>query len=116
MHMMRVLLALEDAAYRQEVASAFERHRPHLRVRTVDPQEMTLEALRFRPHLLVCEAAAGALVAPRAWARVYLFTHGGLPVAIVQEGQSYRWVENVGVEELLAIAEEVEEQLFGAGQ
>jgi hypothetical protein len=114
MHM-RVLLALEEAAYREEVASAFERHRPHFRVRTVDPQEMTLEAVRFQPHLIVCEAAAGSLVAPRACAWLHLFTHGGLPVAIVQIGQSYRWVKNVGVEDLLAIAEEVEE-IFGEDQ
>jgi hypothetical protein len=113
---MRVLLALEEAARRKEVASAFERHRAHFLVRSVDPQEMTLEATRFQPHLVVCEAAAGPLVAPRAWARVHLFTHGGLPVAIVQVGQSYRWVENVGVEDLLAIADEVEEHVFGEGQ
>jgi hypothetical protein len=39
-----------------------------------------------------------------------------VPVAIVQVGQSYRWVENVGVEDLLAIADEVEEKVFGEGQ
>jgi hypothetical protein len=115
MHM-RVLLALEEAAYREEVASALERHRAHFRVRTVDPQEMTLEAARFHPHLVVCEAAAGPLVVSSAWAWVHLFTHGGLPVAIVQVGQSYRWVKNVGVEDLLAIADEVEEQVFGESQ
>jgi hypothetical protein len=115
MHM-RVLLALEEAAYREEVASAFERHRPHLRVHTVDPQKMTLEAVSFQPHLVVCEAGAGPLVVPKAWARVHLFTHGGVPVAIVQVGQSYRWVENVGVEDLLAIADEVEEKVFGESQ
>jgi hypothetical protein len=48
---------------------------------------------------------AGALVHSR-----------GLPVAVVQVGQSYRWVENVGVEDLLTIAEEVEEEAVGEGQ
>jgi hypothetical protein len=113
---MRVLLALEEAARREEVASAFERHRLHFWVRSVDPQLMTLEAVRFQPHLVVCEAAAGPLVAPTARARVHLFTHGGVPVAVVQVGQSYRWMENIGVEDLLAIAEEVEEKVFGEGQ
>jgi hypothetical protein len=112
----RVLLALEEAARREEVASAFERHRPHFLVRSVDPQEMTLEAVSFQPHLEVCEAEVGPLVAPKAWARVHLFTHRGVPVAIVQVGQSYRWVENVGMEDLLAIAGEVEEKVFGEGQ
>jgi len=114
MHM-RVLLALGDAAYREEIASAFERHQPHFQVRTVDPQEMTLEAERFQPHLVVCEGAVGSLVAPRACAWVHLFTDAGLPVAIVQIGQSYRWVKNVRVEDLLAILEEVEE-VFGEDQ
>jgi hypothetical protein len=112
MHM-RVLLALEEAAYREKVASAFERHRPHFWVRTVEPKDMTFEAVRFGPHLVVCEAAGGRLVTPTAWAWVQLFRRGGLTFAVAQVGQRYRRVENVGVEDLLAIADEVEEQVFG---
>jgi hypothetical protein len=54
---MRVLFASDAAAYRDEVVSVFERHRPHFCMRSVEPGDVTLEALRFRPHLVVFDGA-----------------------------------------------------------
>jgi hypothetical protein len=112
---MRVLFASDAAAYRDEVVSAFERHRPHFCMRSVEPGDLTLEAPRFRPHLMVLDGAdLGTLADSREQAWVQLFRR--VPTfAIVQMGGRYRRVENVGVEDLLAIADEVEEQGFSHG-
>jgi hypothetical protein len=113
---MRVLFALDGSAYRDEVVSAFEQHRPHFWVRSVDLRDMTFEALHFRPHLVVFDGAGrGPLVPSGEWAWVQLFRRAPT-FAIVQIGGRYRRMENIGVEDLLAIADEVEEQGFGDGQ
>jgi hypothetical protein len=113
---MRVLFASDAAAYRDEVVSAFERHRPHVQVRTVEPGDIRLKSLRFRPHLVVLDSADRGLLdlsGELAW--VQLFRR--VPTfAIVHVGGLYRRVEYVGVEDLLNIADEVEEQGLGEGR
>jgi hypothetical protein len=109
-----VLFALDDPTYCEEIVSAFERCRPHFRVRSVERREMTSEALRFRPHLVVFDAfdRRPLVTLQEEWDWVQLFRR--VPtLAIIKIGGRYQRMDNVRVEDLLAIADEVEELSFG---
>jgi hypothetical protein len=56
-NLIRVLVAIKPVLYREAIAGALQKHRPHLEVRTVAPEGLDGEVVRFEPHLVFCHQA-----------------------------------------------------------
>ena len=50
---MRILITVTPRMYPEALALSVYRHRPDLQVKMAPPEDLTEEARRFRPHLLV---------------------------------------------------------------
>ncbi|MGI8538461.1 MAG: hypothetical protein ACR2N0_01595 [Rubrobacteraceae bacterium] len=61
MEKMRVLLANEPRVYREVIADALKKLRPLIEVGVCEPEETDTEVSRFRPHLVICSEATGAV-------------------------------------------------------
>ena len=54
---MRVLISIKPTLYREAIATALRRDRPHLEVHTAAPVDVGSEVARFEPHLVFCNRA-----------------------------------------------------------
>ncbi len=112
---MRILLALAPTMYRQTLAHSLRRDRPDDDVRLVDPQALDREASSFRPHLIVCNDNASELreVSVPSW--VVIRYHDNLSASVFIEGQDTHLVQDISLEDLLAVVEETQRLVLRRG-
>ena len=108
-----VLVSVEPRAYGGAIARAIQSLRPRLRVREVEPGALGREVARSGPALVVCsQPDAGELAGPPAFVEYRPYEK---PAARVRVGGRCQELDEVGLEDLLRIADETEEFTRGHG-
>ena len=112
---MRILLALAPTMYRETLAHALRRDRPDDEVRLADPQALDREASSFRPHLIVCNDDTSEVreVSVPSW--VVIRYHDSLSASVFLEGQDTRLIQDIALEDLLAVVEETQRLVLRRG-
>ena len=104
----RVLVALEPLMYRQVLAFYFRRERPLAEVVLTSPQTLKAEANRKKSHLIVANEVPPELKEMSFWVEVR--SNEGLVATIKADGYSTT-IDDVSLQELLAVVDKAEEQL-----
>ena len=112
---MRILLALAPPMYRETLAHTLRRDRPDDEVRLADPQALDREASSFRPHLIVCNDDTPEVreVSVPSW--VVIRYHDNLSASVFLEGQDTRLIQDIALEDLLAVVEETQRLVLRRG-
>lgn len=98
---MQILVANEPRAYREALARAFCKLRPHLAVCEADPGQLSREVIRLQPDLVVCsELPALDYGKPCTW--IQLYPEGDSRAVIFSEGRRST-VEEIELSDLLSI-------------
>lgn len=109
---MRILVTAKPKMYRETLALVLHRHRPDAEVMLAPPGSVDGEAVDFGPDLLVRNDDDGA--APdylnAIACRVEILFTNGMGARINLNGM-VRKVEDMGVDDLLAVLDEVEEHI-----
>src|SRR5687768_15181208 len=108
---MRILIAYEDShrAYAETMAGAIRGLRPRVEAALVQVRELEVEVGRFDPHLVMCNRPNTVEPGGRgAWVR--LSDEPDEPSEFCLNGRCWG-SENPGLEEVLAIVDEMEELL-----
>ena len=108
---MRVLVVYEDSyrSYGQTIVGAIRGHRPQLEAKLIQVRDLEAEVGRFDPHLVISNRPNSIDPGGRvAWVR--LSDEPDEPSEFCLAGR--RWgAQNPGLEEVLAIIDEMEELL-----
>ncbi|NJO84008.1 MAG: hypothetical protein HC828_15290 [Blastochloris sp.] len=104
---LRILVANEPCAYREVIASTFQRLRPDTDIHTVDPDNLDREIISFSPHLIVCSKLT-AIVDLEVHAWVVLYPEGQ-PIVVSQVAGRRTTVSDIAFDGLLNIVERVEQ-------
>src|ERR687893_2869494 len=112
---MRILVALEPTMYRETLAHSLRRDRPDDEVRLAEPQALDREASSFRPHLIVCNEDTAELreVSVPSW--VVIRYHDSLSASVFYEEQGTRLIQDISLEDLLAVVEETQRLVLRRG-
>lgn len=104
----RILVAFEPGyhVYQSAIASALQKHRPHIKVTTAEPEEFETEIIRFDPHLVICSRPN--TVPPSSKAAWVEFSLDPEQSTIICLDGEYSEAANPGFEELLSIVDETE--------
>lgn len=101
----RVLLANEPLCYRETILGVICAVRPLALVRSVGPEELEREVLRFAPELVVCSRVVPVVEARvPGWVELYP-DHGQISTVCV--GGACRTVDNMQLADLLSVVDEV---------
>jgi hypothetical protein len=111
--MVRVLVTVEPRMYREAIALALQRARPHSEVMLAPEDVLDVQVGTFAPHVLVCndsdrqmpEGQLGGVVL-----RVVVLYTDGMAARISVDGRSYT-IEDASMDDLLSLVDEVEEGL-----
>ena len=113
---MRVLLANDPRAYREVIADALPKLRPLVEVFPTEPEELEREAMRVRPHLILCSrkvedslARTGDLL---AWMVLYPDGQDRAEVGGTASGRKTLLLEGVALDDLLSVVDETEQLLL----
>jgi hypothetical protein len=114
----RVLVANEPRVYREVIADALPKLRPLVEVFLAEPEELEREAMRVRPHLILCsrKPVATLLAQPGpllAW--MVLYPEGEDRAEVGGGATSERaalLLEGVALEDLLRMVDEIEQLLL----
>ena len=104
----RVLVAIKPQMYREVLAFYLRQQRPRYEVVLASPQTLQAEARRARPHLIFANEVPPKLKEMTFWVEVR--TDNGLVATISVDGYSTT-IEDVSLEDLLAVVDKAEEQL-----
>jgi hypothetical protein len=104
----RVLVAIEPMMYRQVLAFYFRQQRPLFEIVLTSPQTLQEEAKRKKPHLIVASEVPPELKKLTFWVEVR--PANGLVATIKADGYSTT-IEDVSLQDLLAVVDKAEEQL-----
>ncbi len=96
-----ILMANEPRAYREVIAAACRRLRPHLEVTTVEPDELDAQLTRCA-HQVVVHSQRGAIMPAQVLAWVLLYPDGENHATISLGGEQ-TMTADVELDELLAI-------------
>jgi hypothetical protein len=112
---MRIMLAVAPTMYRQTLAHHLRINRPNDEVRLAEPQALDREASSFRPHLIVCNEDAPELreVSVPSW--VVIRYHDSLSASVFLEEQDTRLIQDISLEDLLAVVEETQRLVLRRG-
>jgi hypothetical protein len=114
--MVRVLVTVEPRMYREALALAVQRHRPGAEVMLVPANVLDGQVEDFEPHVLVRndsdEAVPGELLGNVVCTMEVLFTDG-MAARVSVDGRSYT-IEDVSMEDMLALVDEAEGLLSGS--
>jgi len=101
--------------YRQTLAHFLQTQRPNDEVRLAEPQALDREAASFRPHLIVCNDDTLELreVSVPSW--VVIRYHDNLSASVFLEGQDTRLIQDISLEDLLAVVEETQDLVLRRG-
>ena len=112
---MRVLVANDPRAYREAIAGALPRLRL-VEVFRAKPEELEREAVRVRPHLILCSRKIGAAARSGcllAWMVLYPDGEDRAEVGSAAPGGATTVVvEGVALNDLLSVVDETEQQLL----
>ena len=108
MAVVRVLVAIVPQMYGQVLTFHFRQQRPRSEVVLASPQTLRAEVERARPHLIVANEVPPKLKEMCFW--VELRTEDGLVATISADGYSTT-IDDVSLQELLAVVDKTEEQL-----
>ena len=108
-NLIRVLVAIKPVLYREAIAGALQKHRPHLEVRTVAPEDLDGEVVRFEPHLVFCHQAT-AKVRERVPSWVEVAYEDSIDAAASISGESSK-IHNIATSNLLSILDSAQERL-----
>ena len=114
--MVRVLITLEPRMYRQAIAGALQRSRPHSEVMLAAEESLNGQVHDFAPHVLVRsdsgpEVPEGQLGSVVLRVEVLYTDHMGVRVSVVG-GRSYT-IEDASMDDLLSLVDEAEELASG---
>ena len=111
--MPRVLVAVDPLMYREVIAHAIRKHRPHAEVRTADPDDLDSEARRLVPHLVVCNHATRAVrEAAVSWVELEVRPGPGrLDAKMKVDSMPLSRVEQAEIDDVLAALDETERTL-----
>ena len=109
--MVRVLITLEPRMYREAIALALRRSRPHSEVLLAPEVSLNGQVHDFAPHVLVCsdsgpEVPEGQLGSVVCRVEVLYTDHMGVRVSVVG-GDPYT-IEDASMEDLLSLVDEAE--------
>ena len=108
-----VLVSVEPRAYAGAIARAVQGLHPRLRVRDVEPGALDREVARSDPALVICSRPEiGELAGRPAFAE---FRPYEKPAARVRVGGRCQELDEVGLEDLLRVADETEQLTRGLG-
>ena len=112
---MRILVALAPTMYRQTLAHSIRRERPNDYVCVADPNALDREAPSFRPHMVVCNDSAPEVreVSVPSW--VVIRYHDNLSASVFLEGQDTHLIQDISLEDLLAVVEETQRLILRRG-
>lgn len=107
---MRILVTVKPQMYRETLALALHQHRPDTEVMIAPSESLDGEVDRFEPHLLVRNDndAAGPESLEAIVCRIEILFSDGMGARINLNGQ-IREMEDMSVDDLLAVLDEVEE-------
>jgi hypothetical protein len=106
--LIRVLIAIYPRMYGEALAYALKKDRPQAEVVRVEPGELGGQPDGFDPQLVVCNGPTDEVVKALAPSRVELsYEAGGITATVCLGGRRSR-VEDVGVEDVLAMVDEAE--------
>ena len=114
--MVRVLITLEPRMYRQAIALALQRARPHSEVMLAPEEPLNGQVHEFAPHVIV-RSDAGQQIREELLGSVVmsvevLYTdHMGVRVGVVG-GRTYT-IEDATMDDLISIVDEVEGLISG---
>lgn len=103
------MVTVAPRMYREALALAIHRERPHVEVMLAPPEALDVEFWRFRPHLLVRNDNEGATpeMLERVGYSVEVLFSDGLDAKISLDGR-LSTVKDMGIEDLLAVVDEVQ--------
>ena len=112
---MRILVALAPTMYRETLVHFLRRDRPNDEVRLAEPQALDREASSFRPHLIVGNDNTPQLqeVSVPSW--VVIRYHDSLSASVFLEGQDTHLIQDISLEDLLAVVEETQRLVLRRG-
>lgn len=110
--MIRVLVAIAPTMYRQTVTLFLRSQRQHLEVESADHlADLERECALFEPHLLVCHDGVPEGARNRAFSLVEIHYSDGLDALVKMNDKDPRRVEDIEIEDLLAVVDETEEMV-----
>jgi hypothetical protein len=108
----RVLIASEPRSYREFLAAALARLRPHAEVTALAPEGLDGALTRLRPHLVVCSRLTErVLESALCWVLLYPDGESRVEVGIAGEGST---AADLRLDELLALVDRTQ-RLLRAG-
>ena len=111
---MRILVTVKPRMYRETLALALHEHRPDAEVMLAPSGSLDGEVKDFRPHLLVRNDNDGA--SPEYLnaiaCRLEILFSDGMGARVNLDGR-VRKMDDMGVEDLLAVVDEIEELISG---
>jgi hypothetical protein len=114
--MVRVLITLEPRMYRQAIAGALQRSRPHSEVMLAAEESLNGQVHDFAPHVIVRSDSGpkvpeGQLGSVVLSVEVLYTDHMGVRVSVVG-GRSYT-IEDASMEDLISLVDEAEGLISG---
>jgi hypothetical protein len=106
---LRVLISIAPILYREAIANALRRNRPHLNVRTAVPVDLDNEVSRFEPHLVFGHrATAKVRESVPSWVEVAY--EDSIDAAACVHGEHSK-IKDISTSNLLSIVDRAEERL-----
>ena len=98
--------------YREVIAHVVRGHRPHVEVRTAEPEDLDVETVRFSPDLVVCHrATAEVRTSTCSWVELEIrLGAGSLDANIKVDRRTLSKVEQVEIADVLAAVDETERE------
>ena len=111
--LLRVLVAIAPTMYRQTLAEYLGKSRPSAEIRTADPEDLDGEVDLFRPHLVLSHDEVGSGRRVRAFSMVEILYSDSLDARVSVDDRDPARVEDMKIEDLLAVLDETEELISG---
>jgi hypothetical protein len=105
---LRVLISIAPVLYREAIANALRRYRPHLDVRTAAPVDLDEEVDRFEPDLVFCnQATTKVRESVPSWVEVAY--EDSIDAAASVHGQHSK-INDISTSNLLSIVDRAQER------
>jgi hypothetical protein len=111
--MTRVLVAIGPRMYREVIAHVVRGRRPHLEVRTAEPEDADAETVRFSPDLVVCHRVTAAVrTSVCSWVELEVrLGAGSLDANIKVDHRPLLNVEQAEIVDILAAIDETDREV-----
>ena len=114
MTMTSVLVAIDPLMYREAIAHAVRKRRPHAEVRTAEPENLDGEARRLAPDLIVCNRTTAAVREfAHSWVELEVRPgSGSLDASVKVDSYPTTKVEQAEIDHVVAALDETERTLL----